>query len=109
MSAAVAAQWRMPNSAIGRLNQTGFLYLQHPATREHVNVTVVCEAVKGNNTDRLIVPFHIEADLSVCPQLSQPPASTSACTSPDLVRLILSLTLTVWSQWLEGPSVITDR
>ena len=63
---AVALQWRMPNSAIGRLSQTGFLYLQQPGgTKERVNMTVVSEAVNGNNTDRLIVPFHIEADLSV--------------------------------------------
>ena len=55
----------MPDSAIGRLNQTGFLFLQHPATQERVNVSVVCEAVAANKSDLLIVPFHIEAELSV--------------------------------------------
>ena len=55
----------MPDSAIGRLNETGFLFLQQPATQERVNISVVCEAVSANRSDQLIVPFHMEAELLV--------------------------------------------
>ncbi len=70
MTVAALVQWRMPNSAMERLSQTGFLFLQHPATGEHINITVACEAVEANRPDRLIVPFHAEADLLVRPRLA---------------------------------------
>ena len=75
-------QWRMPNSAMERLSQTGFLFLQHPATEERINVTTACEAVEANRPDRLIVPFHVEANLSVRPR-GLHAAEACACSRPS--------------------------